>query len=508
MRRRWWPRSLREQLAIGVSVILSAAMIGVGAVAELSLRNEMIGLTNSQVANSLAAFSFSYAKAKLATAQPDAWPTAAIELSEFPGQPPGTIIAVLRDGRTQFASRFTDGEPVPVPPDVVGDLEEISWRSGDPRKVTLGDLGEHQVGSRDLGGGERLVSAVSLKSANETLLRNALIVAVLLALALVLAAVATVALVRTALRPLRRVAEIAGQVANLPLEAAEYRITARVHERDTDPGNEVGIVGLTLNHMLDNVDTALTQRAQSDRRMRQFLTDLSHELRTPLAAIRGYAELTSQESDALPPMTEYALGRIEAESQRMTSLVADLLLLSRLDEGQDMEFDDVELCELIADAVNDAAVAAPDHRFGAVLPDDPVVVEGDRARLQQVVANLLGNAAVHTPPGTTVTASLRPVAEDGRPGVVLEVSDDGPGIPEEIMPNLFGRFVRADKARSREMGSSGLGLAIVASIAEAHRGTVSAESRPGRTVFTVWLPAAPGDQHSIGSAANGAAGDP
>lgn len=499
------PRSLREQLAIGVSLIVSAAMIGLGAVAELSLRNEMVGLTNSQVANSLAAFGHSYAKAKLAMAKPEAGPTAAIELGAFPGQPPGTVIAVLREGRTQFASRFTDGEPAPVPPDVVGDLEQISWRTGDPRKVTLGSLGEHQVGSRDIGGGERLVSAVSLKSANETLLRNALIFAGILLLALVLTAIATVALVRRTLRPLRRVADIAAQVAALPLDAAEYRITARVHDRDTDPASEAGIVGLTLNHMLDNVDAALTQRAQSDRRMRQFLTDVSHELRTPLASIRGYAELTSQESDALPPMTEYALSRIEAESQRMTALVGDLLLLSRLDEGQDLEFDEVDLCELIADTLNDAAVAAPDHRFRSVLPDHPVVVDGDRARLQQLIANLLGNAGIHTPAGTTITVELKAAAlGDGRPGVVLEVCDDGPGIPAEILPNLFGRFVRADKARSREMGSSGLGLAIVASVTEAHQGTVAVASRPGRTVFTLRLPV----EHSEGSAANGAARDP
>lgn len=489
------PRTLREQLVIGVSVIVSAAMIGIGAVAELSLRNEMVGLTNGQVANSLAAFSYSYAKAKLAearlrTAKPDAGPAAAIDIDQFPGQPPGTVIAVLRDGRTQFAARFTDGEPVPVPPEVVAELEDISWRSGEPRKVTLSGLGEHQVGTRDLGGGERLVSAVSLKSANETLIRNALIFAGLLVVALILTAAATVILVRRALRPLRRVAEIAGHVATLPLDAAEYRITARVHDRDADPGNEVGVVGSTLNQMLDNLDTALTQRAQSDHRMRQFLTDLSHELRTPLASIRGYAELTSQESDALPPMTEYALTRIEAESQRMTSLVADLLLLSRLDEGQDLEFTDVDLCELVADAVNDAAVSAPDHRFRSELPDHPVVIEGDRARLQQLVANLLGNAGIHTPPGCTVTASLTAGTADGGDGVVLKVSDDGPGIPAEIMPNLFGRFVRADKARSRELGSSGLGLAIVASVAEAHRGTVSAASKPGRTVFTVRLPVA------------------
>ena len=179
-------------------------------------------------------------------------------------------------------------------------------------------------------------------------------------------------------------AAIAGDVAKLPLEAAEYRITARVDDRDTDPANEVGIVGLTLNHMLDNVDAAFTKMARSDRHTRQFLTDASHELRTPLASILGYAELTRQESDRLPPMTEYALTRIESESRRMSTLVDDLLLLSRLDERQDLQIQQVDMCDLVAHAVNDAAVAAPDHHFRTELPEEPVWVWGDRARLQQL----------------------------------------------------------------------------------------------------------------------------
>lgn len=484
----WWqPRSLRRQLVIGVCAIVTVAMAAIGAVAELSLRNEMVDLSNSQVANSLAAFNYSYAKAELATAEPEV--AAAAELNGFPGQAPGTVIALIRDGRAAFTTVFTDGEPAAAPPDVVRDLETVDWRSGEPRTVRLGARGQHQVGSRDLGGGQRLVSAVSLDEANATLARNATVVAALLILALLAAAAATVVLVRNALRPLRRVAAIAGHVATLPLEAAEYRITARVGERDTHPGSEVGVLGQTLNRMLDNVDAALTQRAETDKRVRRFITDASHELRTPLAAIRGYAELTRQESDVLPPMTEYALERIEAESKRMSTLVTDLLLLTRLDEGQDLRIEHVEVCDVAGDAVNDARVSAPDHRFITDFPSRPVWVYGDRARLQQLLANLLGNAAMHTPAGVTVTTTIAAVPRDS--AVELIVSDNGPGIPEEIRGNLFGRFVRADKARSRELGCSGLGLAIVASIVEAHNGTVKAESRPGRTAFVVRLPAAP-----------------
>jgi two-component system sensor histidine kinase TrcS len=466
--------SLLRRLVVGVSAVVSTAVMGVGAAAVISLRNEVISLSDAQVSNSLAAFGYSYAKARRG------------EIITFPGQAPGTVIALLSDGDLVLSASFSDAEPVPAPPDALRSLESIDWNAGNRVTVDLGDLGSHRVGSRDLVDGERLVSAVSLEEAHRTLRHNTLIVLGLTLLALVVTAAGTVAVVRLALRPLRRVAAIAGHVASLPLDAAEFRITTRVDDRDTDPETEVGVVGHTLNQMLDNVDSALTGMAQSDRRMKQFLTDASHELRTPLAAILGYAELTRQESEMLPAMTEYALERIEAESRRMSNLVSDLLLLSRLDEGQDLDVERLDICDLVADAVNDATVTGPDHRFVSNLPEHPVVVSGDRARLQQLVANLLANARTHTPAGTTVTAS---VIDRGPDAVEVTVADEGPGIPAAIMPNLFGRFVRADKARSREMGSSGLGLAIVASIVEAHGGKVTAESVPGRTVFTVLLPA-------------------
>ena len=170
----------------------------------------------------------------------------------------------------------------------------------------------------------------------------------------------------------------------------------------------------------------------------------------------------------------------------MTGLVSDLLLLSRLSEGQELETDDIDLSDLAVDAVNDVAVGAPEHHWVAELPDDPLWVRGDLARLHQVLSNLLTNARIHTPPGVTVTIALTEAGEFAE----LTVTDDGPGIDSELLPNLFGRFVRADKSRSRELGSTGLGLAIVASIVQAHDGTVAVASKPGCTVFTVRIPLA------------------
>ena len=235
--------------------------------------------------------------------------------------------------------------------------------------------------------------------------------------------------------------------------------------------------------MLDNVDSALAYRVESDLRMRQFITDASHELRTPLAAIQGYAELTRQDSSTLPPTTEYALARIESEARRMTALVDELLLLSRLGEGQDLQTEDVDLAELVTNAVNDAAVAAPTHHWVKDLPDGPVWVRGDRARLHQLVSNLLSNAKVHTPPGVTVTAGIARRGGPEGPYAELTVADDGPGIDADLLPRLFERFVRADTSRSDGSGN-GLGLAIVSSIVKAHQGSVTAESIDGSNGFS------------------------
>jgi two-component system, OmpR family, sensor histidine kinase TrcS len=293
----------------------------------------------------------------------------------------------------------------------------------------------------------------------------------------------TAAIVRVALRPLRRVAGTAAEVATLPLNRDQYAITPRVPDRDTDTRTEVGLVGDALNRLLAHVERALSEVAASDRRMRQFITDASHELRTPLAAIQGYAELTRQDSSVLPETTEYSLARIEAESARMNTLVSDLLLLARLDEGQDLETTDVDLAELVVNAVNDATVSAPDHTWHTSAPAEPVWVRGDRAKLHQAVANLLANARDHTPGGTTVTTTVSASST-----VTLTVADDGPGIDDDLLPHLFERFVRADKARSRQSGNSGLGLAITASIVEAHGGSIDVTSGAGTTTFTIRLP--------------------
>ena len=229
--------------------------------------------------------------------------------------------------------------------------------------------------------------------------------------------------------------------------------------------------------MLDTIAGALSARHASETRVRQFVADASHELRTPLAAIRGYTELAQRKREDLPEDVAHAMSRVESETERMTQLVGDMLLLARLDTGRPLEREQVDLSRLVVDAASDAHIAGPDHQWSLDLPDEPVIVVGDEARLHQVLANLLANARTHTPPGTSVTTSL--VVDDSG-GAVLTVADDGPGIPAWLQPEIFERFARGDSSRSRRGGSTGLGLAIVAAVVRAHGGTIDVRSVSGK----------------------------
>jgi two-component system, OmpR family, sensor kinase len=311
--------------------------------------------------------------------------------------------------------------------------------------------------------------------------------------------------VRISLRPLRRIAATATQVTELPLDSGEVTLPAGVP--DSDPRTEVGQVGAAFNRMLGHVERALGRRAASEARLRRFAADASHELRTPLAAIRGYAELALRHPGPVPDQVTHALGRVQSESARMGVLVDDLLLLARLDAGRPLERAPVDLSRLAIDVTSDARVARGDHRWRLELPDDPVLVSGDEHRLHQVLANLLSNAGKHTPPGSLITVALAvstsaskpqgtPTVQRGTlpppPRVELSITDDGPGIPPDLLPDLFERFTRGDTSRSREANaagkSTGLGLAIVDAVVAAHSGCVTVTSRPGMTRFAIVLP--------------------
>lgn len=328
------------------------------------------------------------------------------------------------------------------------------------------------------------IIGLPLKDNEDTVIKASLAVALLSVAGLMLVGLGTAYLVRRSLEPLRRVAATASRVSTLSLSAGEVDMHERVGPADTNAGTEVGQVGLALNQMLDNIDGALTARQQSETRVRQFVADASHELRTPLASIRGYAELSRREREPVPVGVQHAMGRIESESDRMTALVEDLLLLARLDSGRPLEREPVDVTLLAMETMSDAHAAGPQHRWELDLPDEPMEVVGDEARIRQVLINLLANARRHTPTGTIVTTKI--TAEHS--AVLVSVTDNGPGIPPALLPHIFERFIRGDSARTRTQGSTGLGLSIVHAVVMAHGGTLQVESVPGRTCFTMRLP--------------------
>ncbi|MFC4147819.1 ATP-binding protein [Micromonospora mangrovi] len=476
--------TLRRRLVVSVVALLALVSVGIGGLTTVALRHFLV----TQVDSQLTAGDRRRDDVPPFFRDPASFPRPSNTLSCGPEPPagfPSSSVAVkVADGRVTCSRiRTTAGTAEPLPADEVTPLTRLPT-DGKPRTVELDDHGDYRAVARQVPDGDVLVFAYPLSRVQEIVMWMVLAQAGVVTAGLLVAGALGALIVRAALRPLNRVAATAGRVAELPLDRGEVALSVRVPESDTDPRTEVGRVGGALNRMLGHVAAALAARQASETRVRQFVADASHELRTPLAAIRGYAEVARRGRDRVPPDVAHALRRVESESTRMTSLVDDLLLLARLDSGRPLVAEPVDLTALVVDAVSDAHVAGPEHRWQLDLPDEPVGVSGDAARLHQVVANLLANARVHTPPGTTVTTRLAPVAG----GVELSVADDGPGIPADLQAEVFERFARGDSSRSRAHGSTGLGLAIVAAVVDAHHGRVEVASRPGRTVFTVRLP--------------------
>jgi two-component system OmpR family sensor kinase len=475
--------SLRARLLAVLIALLAVVCLVVGVVAVTALDSFLLGQLDRQLVQAAERSAGAFGGGPPPDEAGQGGPRGGPGFLDARGQGAGTLGAQVVDGEVDRAGVVGErGNDLAVPSSEWPELADLPADQV-PRTRDLGGLGEYRLIAATTQSGDVIVTGLPLRDADAAVLRLAGVVALVAAIGLLIAGVAGAGIVRLTLRPLSRVADTATRVAELPLDRGEVALAERVP--DTDPRTEVGRVGNAFNRMLGHVAGALAARQASETRVRQFVADASHELRTPLAAIRGYAELTRRTTEPVPPEIVHAMGRVESEATRMTTLVEELLLLARLDAGRQPGRDPVDLSRLLVDMLSDAHVAGPGHKWQLELPEEPVTVTGDLAQLHQVVANLLANARTHTPPGTTVTVGLTTAPGES----VLTVADDGPGIPAELRPEVFVRFARGDASRSRGTGSTGLGLAIVAAVVQAHGGTVTVDSEPGRTVFTVRLPA-------------------
>jgi two-component system OmpR family sensor kinase len=387
---------------------------------------------------------------------------------------PGAYVQVRLNGKPlpnfSIGAPTADGEMLPAPR-----LPAVVARD---RFVTVGAVQgstHYRIRSQPIIQGYTLVLAAPTNETRSTLHRL-LLIELLVSLGVVAAVVGLgLWLVRLGLRPLGRIEETAGAIAAGDLSR---RIEG------TDARTEVGRLGAALNTMLGHIENAFSERAASEARLRRFIADASHELRTPLSAVTAYAELFRRGARDRPDDLARAMSGIEREAARMAVLVDDLLLLARLDQGRPLERKEIDLTELVGEAVETARAVELDRRLELETPQ-ALVVQGDPGRLRQVVDNLLANVRAHTPAGAGAT--VRVARESG--SAVVEVADQGPGLSEEQAAHVFDRFYRGDPSRSRDAGGAGLGLSIVAAVAEAHGGDVSVRSENGHgTTFRLRLP--------------------
>jgi two-component system OmpR family sensor kinase len=324
-----------------------------------------------------------------------------------------------------------------------------------------------------------VVVAQSLADFDKTTHRVGLVLFFIYLLVLIVIAIASRQVIRISLRPLEDVEETAELIAAGDLSA---RLP------DARPDTEVGRLVTSLNQMLTRIEESFAIKEESESKLRRFIADASHELRTPLTAIRGFAELHRQGAVPNGEPTKELLGRIENESVRMGTLVEDLLLLARLDQSREMEMKPVNLSKVVNECVASARAAGPSHPITISISTDEAFALGDETRIFQVITNLLTNARVHTPVGTSIEVILNQ-SDDG---VAISVTDHGNGLAKDDQAKIFERFFRVDPSRQRNSSEgSGLGLSIVDAVMRAHGGRVSVTSEQGKgATFTLFFPLA------------------
>jgi two-component system, OmpR family, sensor kinase len=398
------------------------------------------------------------------------------------GLPEDTIVELVSPtGTTLLAKRLQFGQStskaLPTLPTTLPSAKETN-----PFLSTLAGTGgvsqyRAAIWQEDLFHGDTVVLAIPLNDVASTL-SQLLQLELLISLGVVAAmAILAFLIIRISLRPLEKMGAVAQDIAAGDLSRRVEPATGKT---------EIGRLGLALNGMLNQIETAFAERTASNRRLRRFVADASHELRTPLTSIRGYSEMLRRGAAESPTDAELARRRIEEEAIRMTGLVDDMLVLARVDQGRPLDQEPVDLQAIATDAAADARAVAPKRDIN-LTSSGRVVVNGDDTRLRQVLGNLVRNALVHTPAQTPIDISLSTEDSVAR----LSVADHGPGLAPDDVDRIFEPFYRADPSRSRDSGGAGLGLSIVSAVVTAHGGHVKVhETEGGGATFEVELPLA------------------
>jgi two-component system OmpR family sensor kinase len=465
--RSWRRLRLGTQLALGLAVLALVVFAVVGTVLVTTMRGYLAARLDEQ----------------LTMSQVDQ----TARLKKYPGtatHPPYNWFSAVFQVGNGTASSMPDGE-LPSNVDALVAVAKDATKTEVFRTVDIPGAGSYRVRGCPLPAGQVLVSAAPQGDLNMTVQRLMLVAGAAFILALAVLVFVGRMLLRKGLRPLSVMADTAHDITSRDLtKSAELPVRVS----GAGGGVEVDELRTAFNRMLDHIDLSLSARAAANERLRRFVADASHELRTPLTSIRGYADLFHYAAANEPAERDAHLAKIRAETARMSILVDDLLLLARLDSPDSeapLRLADTDLVELAVAAAEAFRAARPGHPLTVDVPDRPAILLADPMRLRQVLDNLLANIAAHTPAGTPATLAVRV-----RPGwTELSIVDYGPGIPADHQARIFDRFYRVDDSRARGNGGTGLGLAVVQMLVEAHGGTIEVESEPGRTAFTVRLPA-------------------
>jgi two-component system OmpR family sensor kinase len=467
--RRWlvaWRRSrLGTRLALGLGALALVVFAVVGVVTVGIMRQYLDQRLDAQLVTSETEQLVKLQKVGGSPVPSYGWYSAVFEVSNGSAQPkPGSVLPPDLKGLASTALDAADGSVL--------------------RTVWIRDTGSYRVRACPLGPGEVLLSAASESDLDHTITQLIVVEVVAFLIALALLVIVGRIVLRRGLRPLSEMAGTAHDIVAHDLtESADLSVRAA----GDGGGAEVEELRSAFNLMLAHIDTSLAARTAVNERLRRFVADASHELRTPLTSIRGYADLFRYAAANEPAERDAHLAKIREETARMSVLVDDLLLLARLDSTEMdalLRAEDVDVVQLVDAAASAFRAGRPDHPLTVGPGPSSVVLRADPARLRQVFDNLLANAAIHTADSTPVSVST--LLEGG--SVLVRVIDEGGGIAAENTERIFDRFFRVDDSRNRRHGGSGLGLSVVRSLVEAHGGTVTVESRPGRTAFTVHLP--------------------